>query len=340
MVKIDTEIEASKSATGEVTVAALPPHVELAGRKLESLAQVASLSDRAWPGLPGLKGVVALEWPPEFHVDLSWQLSNWTNWGVRPELFGHLLLIPERTLIDTEPFAVEDLVAQLLGRHLLERRPLMAEQELVFRHLFRVLMIRRMGLDGDGGATVSGKPWLRQALRTPILSGKSEHGYIWRRRLPAVVAEIEGRVGGDNLYAGIESFLAAGGDEPGTVEELLAQVEARAGISLERTYQDHFLGSALPMLRLENVRSRRQGEDWMVEGTVRNTGTGQSICPVIVKTEITERTLTVTVDSESASPFTLRVAARPHTVLLDPELTCYRFLLKTSPTLERANLLG
>ena len=26
---------------------------------------------------------------------------------------------------------------------------------------FRALMIRRMGLDGDGGATVSGQPWLR-----------------------------------------------------------------------------------------------------------------------------------------------------------------------------------
>ncbi len=325
---------------GEVTLAALAPHRSRAEDKLAALALVASLSDRAWPGMPGLQGLVALEWPPESHFDLYHDMENSWWQRPRPELVGRLLLIPERLLVDPEPFEPEDLVAQLLGRDLLGRRELAADQELLFRHLFRALMVRRMGLDGGRGATVSGKPWFRQALATPILSAKQNSGYTWRHRLPAVLAEIESRLGGDNFYAGIESFLAAGGEQPGTVEELLAALEAKAGISLERTYQDHFLGSALPMLRLEEVRSRRRGDGWVVEGKVRNTGTGQSICPVIVKTEISEVTLTVTVDSESASSFTTNVATRPHTVLLDPGRTCYRWLLKTSPALERANLLG
>ncbi len=331
--------EAGQGAGGEVIVAALPRHRELAARKLKSLALVASLSDRAWPGMPGLEGLVALEWPPEFHLDLRYRMTRWTE--LRPRLAGRLLLIPERLLTDAEPLEPEHLVARLLSRDLLERRAFAADQELVFRHLFRALMIRRMGLDGDRGATVTGKPWIRQALAVPILSAKAGQFSIWRQRLPAVLAEIEGRAGGDNLYAAIESFLAAGGEEePGTIEELLAAIEARAGVSLERTYQDHFLGTALPMLRLEDVRARRRDGGWQVEGKMRNTGTGQSICPVIVKTEISERLLTVTVDSESATAFTARTQRRPHTVLLDPERTCYRWLLKTSPALERANLLG
>ncbi len=323
---------------GEVTIATLPQHRALAERKLRSLVQVASLSHRAWPGMPGLNGLVALEWPPEMHPDLRHGMTQWQD--IELELAGRLLLIPERLLVDATRFEPEHLVARLLSRDLLERRPLATEQEVVFRHLFRALMIRRMGLDGDRGATVSGKPWIRQALAVPILSAKPAQFYIWRQRLPAVLAEIEGRVGSDNLFAGIESFLATRGDEPGTIEELLAAVEARAGISLERTYQDHFLGSALPMLRLEDVGARRQGGGWVVEGKMVNTGTGQSICPVIVKTEISEQLLTVTVDSESATTFIARTDRRPHTVLLDPERTCYRWLLKTSPALERANLLG
>ena len=340
--RLVTVDSARQGVAGEVTVAALPAHVRLAEQKLRSLGRVASLSDRAWPGMPGLEGVVAVEWPPEFHVDLSREMTRWSYYEPHlPELFGRLMLVPEMSLVDGEPFAVEDLVAQLLSRDLLERRQPVPDQELLFQHLFRVLMVRRMGLDGDRGATVSGKPWVRQALAVPILMAKSHH-FVWRLRLPAVLAEIEGRVGGDNLYTAIESFLASGGEgeEPATVEGLLAEIEAVSGVSLERTYRDHFQGSALPMLRLEQVASRRQGDGWVVDGRVRNTGTGQSICPVIVKTEIGERTLTVTVDSESASPFAVRVEHRPHTVLLDPEKSCYRFLLKTSPTLERANLLG
>ncbi len=342
LARVDSEDLAPRegfSPGGEVIIAALPAHRARVENQLESLALVASLSDRAWPGMPGLHGLVALEWPPEPHDDLRHHMvANWW-WQPRPELVGRLLLIPECLLVDTEPLEPEDLVAQLLGRDLLARRELAAEQKVLFRHLFQALMIRRMGLDDGRGATVEGKPWARQALRAPILLAKPGFSYTWEHRLPAVLAEIEGRVGGDNLYAAIDSFLAAGGDRPGTIEDLLAAVEARAGISLERTYQDHFLGSALPMLRLEDVGSRRGGNGWVVEGKVRNTGTGQSICPLIVKTEISERKLIVTVDSESATSFTTSVATRPHTVLLDPERTCYRWLLKTSPILERANLL-
>ncbi len=334
---IAIESGGSGGTGGNVTFAALPPHREVVERQLGSLARVAALSDRAWPGMPGLNGLAAIEWPAEFHVRLRHQMGAWND--REPELIGRLLLIPERRLLDTEPLTPEGLVAQLLSRDLLERRQLAEDQDVFFRHFFRALMIRRMGLDGDGGATVSGKPWVRTMLQAPILTASPRQGIIWRRRLPAVLAEIESRAGGDTFYAAIESFLAAGGEEPGTLEELLAEIETRSGISLERTYEDHFLGDAQPILELMDVRSQRLDEGWRVEGKVHNRGTGQAVCPVIVKTEIHELQLTVTVDSESSSPFATRALSRPHTVLLDPNRTCYRWLLKTSAVLERANLL-
>ncbi len=333
----------SGESEDRVIIATLPQHREQVERKLGSLSQVASLSERAWPGMPGLEDLVALEWPPEFHLDPRHGMSRWGP-RLEPILAGRLLLIPERMLVDGEPFESEDLVARLLSRDLIDRRELASEQELVFRSLFRALMIRRMGLDGEAGATVTGKPWHRQVLKTPILSVGQKYGYgagsVLRQRLPAVLVEIESRVGGDNLYTAIETFLSVSGQEPGTIEELLATIADRGGISLEQTYQDHFLGEASPLLRLEDVEARRRDGGWEVEGRVRNTGTGQSICPLVIKTEISEQVLTVTVESESATVFTARLERRPHTVLLDPERTCYRWLLKTSSALERANLLG
>ncbi|MEM7586428.1 MAG: ABC transporter permease [Acidobacteriota bacterium] len=324
---------------GKVVIAALPAHRELARERLGALARVAALSDRAWPGLPGLDDLVVLEWPPAFFLDLSSGMRR--RFGEQgSDLHGQLLLVHEREMIATTPFEAEDLVAQLLSRDLIARRELEPEQELLFRQFFRSLMVRRMGLDKGGGAAVSAKPWVQQALKKPILEATLRNRYIWRLRLPALLVELESRVGGEQFYAGIESFLAADSEQPGTFEELLAELERRSGVSLQRTYEDHFQGQALPLLRLEDVSAVRRDRQWLIEGKLRNTGTVEANCPLIIKTELSEMRLMVTVDSETATTFSVRSSVRPHTVLLDPEKTCYRFLLKTSPALERANLLN
>ena len=324
------------SAAGDVMFAALPAHRELAESYRQALALVAALTDRAWPGMQGLEGLVAIELPPAPNVDLRSEMASWE--APQAELHGQLLTVPERLLISRKPPKPENLVAQLLTRDLRARRRVSEDQEILFDTLFRSLMLRRMGL-AQGGAAVSGPPWLPIGLRRPILDAHSENGYIWEHRLPAVLVEIESRVGSDNFYAGIESFLASSSTSPGTIEELFADLEARSDLSLERFYQDHFRGSALPNLRLVDVRAQRLDDHWIVEGKLRNTGTGESICPVVVKTEIAERVLRVRVDSESASPFSVRLGTRPHTVVLDPKQTCYRWQTKTSSALERINLL-
>ncbi len=322
---------------GEVVFAALPAHRGESQTQVEALARVAALSERAWPGLPGLDGLVALEWPPEPSVDLRAGMFRWQQ--PEPELSGRLLYVPEQLMISSEPLAPENLVAQVLARDLLARRAAVPEQEVFFRELFGALMIRRMGLEDGRGATVSGESWVKMFLQTPILGARPDNGYIWKLRFPAVLVELESRVGSETFYAVIESFLSAGAT-PGTAEELLAELEARSGRSLARMVEDHFQGGALPMLQLEEVRSQHVGGAWKVEGKVRNVGTGEAVCPVIVKTEVGEMKLEVTVGSASASPFAVRTQAKPHTVLLDPQRTCYRFVTKASPTLERANLLG
>lgn len=322
-----------------ISVAALPAHLDHAENLLRSLTRVGGLSDRAWPGGASFGHLVVIEWPPVFQVDLRRGMRDSEMSPSREQLLDRLLLVPEPMMTRLTTPRGEDLMAQVLARDLLARRPL-AESELpVFRSLFPALMLRRMGL-AEGGAAVSGSPWISQLIRRPILEVDPDlPKYLLEVRLPAVLVEIESRAGSDHFYAAIETFLARQGAEPGTIRELLAEVEARAGISLERLYRDYFVGSELPSLSLEEVTSVRDGQRWRVSGKVHNTGTGEVICPVVVKSEIHELSASVTVDSQSATPFTLVVPTRPHTVLLDPGDTCHRYRTKASPTLERVDLL-
>ena len=323
------------SAEGEVVFAALPAHRQQAEAYRESLALVAALSDRAWPGMQGLDGLVALEWPPPASLNLKRGMRRWSS--SEPELVGRLLKIPEHLLVSREAPPPERLVAMLLSRDLRARRQVVEGQEPLFSSLYSSLMLRRMGL-AKKGATVSGPGWMRPGLRVAILEAEPNYGYTWNHRLPAVLVEVESRVGRDPLYAGVESFLSVESGEPGSIEELFAELEMRTGVSLARMYKDHFVGRALPMLRLVDISSVRENGVWRVAGALRNTGTGQSVCPIVVKTEVAERVIRVTVDSEAESPFSLFVSSRPHTILLDPDRTCYRWQTKTSAALERISL--
>ncbi|MEM7354128.1 MAG: hypothetical protein AAF657_25215 [Acidobacteriota bacterium] len=333
---VTRETSASGAAADQVTFAALPAHREQAETYRKSLALVAALSDKAWPGMPGIDGVVAVELPPEPHYNLRRGMGTWDE--VRAELQGQLLVIPERLLISRQPPQPEDMVAQFLGRDLRARRPVAEGQETLFDAFFRALMLRRMGL-AQKGAAVSGPGWMPAGLKRAILASQPFHRFIWSHRLPAVLVEVESRVGSDNFYSAIESFLAASSGEPGTIQELFRRLEERSGVSLTRIYEDHFEGNALPMLRLVDARSERWEGQWRVVATLRNTGTGEAVCPVVVKTDVSERVIRVTVDSESDSAFTVSVTTRPHTLLLDPEDTCYRWKTPASQALERINLL-
>jgi len=255
-------------------VVTLPAHRPLAGELARGLAAVSELADRAWPGLGGLGRLVVMEWPPPFSPDLTSGLRHRWYEGPGEELLGRLLAVSEGQLIGDRPLRAEEVVARVLSAELLRRRQVADAESHVFENLFRALMLRRMGLTAAGsagpfatgpdatkpntthpnttdpGATVSGPPWVAERLARPILEAHPFDGMLLRRRLPAVLVEVESRVGSAALYGGVEDFLAgagsADGAAPGTIRELLAAVEARSGVSLERMYQDYFAGTAVP----------------------------------------------------------------------------------------------
>ena len=328
-------MEEVSDPSSALTLFVLPAHRELGNGLLHSLQAAARLSDRAWPGGEGLQRLVVLEWPPPFSMDLTAGIRpNWYE-TVDLHLDGKLLSVPEGKLIDQEPLAGEVLVARSLVQELLQRRDLEPEEIHVFRDLFRGLMVRRMGKSSKG-ATLGGQPWLKNTLSFPILRASIYQKEVFELRLPAVMVEVESRVGSQSLFEGIETFLARESEEPGTVRELFDDLQAASGVSLERMFEDYFLGKALPMLELRAVKSSRlEGGRYRVEGRLQNLGSGESICPVILKTEIGESVQKVTVDTEASTKFEFVTSNRPLRVLLDPRKTCFRFLKKNWEVHER-----
>lgn len=329
--------------TGEIPLAALPAHQRVAAVHRQALSTVAALSDRAWPGLDGLGDVVAVEWPPAFDLDLRDGMGHdpWRGKELEPEILGRLLLLSEGMLIQPQPIAVEDFVAQLLVRQLLSRRAVRAEERALFLHFFKILMLRRMGLAEDFRAAISVRAGFLSVFKTPLLEARSMSYVSWDRRLPAVLVDLENRVGSTALHDGIEAFLGASSTKPGEFRDLLRGIEERAGTSLERFYEDYFTGHALPSLRFEEVSTRRDVDGFRVVGRVRNTGTGEAVCPIFVKGETSDRQLILTVDGGDAVAFSVVLDSRPHTVLLDPEGVCHRLqTLGSAALLERVDLLG
>ena len=330
-------LERLEEPSSEVALAVLPAHRDRGRNLLRSLATAARLSERAWPGSEGLEGFAVIEWPPAFHVGLTKGVNPRREY-LGAELNGLLLSIPEGLMISPEPLEGEELVARHLVLVQLRRREYEARQSFLFYHLFRGLMFRRMGLDKDG-ATTSGPPWWKSISARPIMriTGRD----ILKARLSSVMVEVESRVGSQHLYQGIETFLNRKDAPPGSMEELFADLEAASGVSLKRMYEDYFLGNALPELLLEDVGvARMEGGGWRVHGKVRNVGSGEVKCPVVVKAEVGESKLMVTVDTESATSFDVSLRSRPLTVLLDPNKTCYRFVNKNSSMNERVYLQG
>ena len=127
-------------------------------------------------------------------------------------------------------------------------------------------------------------------------------------------------------------------DDPATLAELFEFLETETGVALGQVYQDFFLEGALPKLELAEVAATRHASGWDVRGKVRNVGTGEVECPVVVKTEIGEQRTRLLLGARSAVRFEISTTSRPLRVLLDPELTCYRLGLGQFQVLERVDL--
>jgi hypothetical protein len=76
------------------------------------------------------------------------------------------------------------------------------------------------------------------------------------------------------------------------------------------------------------VESTRRGPDWTVTGEIVNAGKGETVCPLVLQTDVGSVSTEVVVSSAAATPFRLRSPHLPRTLLLDPDRRCFRLELK------------
>ena len=322
---------------GGVGVAALPEHLDAVRGHLETFDEVVRLSGEAWPGVPPIERLAVIERLPAFHPA---NLRGWGGRGLRrdprPDARGQLLRIPEGLLVSGRPLRTERIVNEMLVASVTGRRLYDRDQAHLLEVVFEALMARRMGIAPAAGAAVSETPFNRFVLRMPIAKASSYHDYVLDARLPAVIAALEGRLGRRHLFAAAEDFLAADTDQRGTMRELFDAFEARSGVDLDRFYTDHFETGVLPDLRFDAVRVERlAGERFRVHGVLRNQGTGEVECPVEARAEAQSIGTRVRVGEKSETPFELVLDREPHTLVLDPAISCYRLRTRLSDKVER-----
>jgi hypothetical protein len=283
------------------------------------MAGAVEMARKAWPDLSAHLAATMIEELPEWGLDPFKDMNRWGSW-IRLRSYGRVLPIHESVLTSTLEMDSADLAAQLLAAELSRKRPVMPEQAGVFRQLLRQFTVRRLGTTQKVTAALSaGDP-----STTPILE-MPDWELGWCERLPAVLGEVERRVGQHALQEGFAEFLNAKGERRGTVKELLDRIGRISGVSLERIYSDYFTGRALPVLTLDDVHFRKTATEWDVTGSVKNLASGEAICPVVLRTDLGSESVDVTVDGGKSTPFRISTSARPASLMLDPDGVCYRF---------------
>lgn len=305
-----------------VTFAVLDGHIEAARLHAPALDQASDLVGRAWPGLDALRGAVVLEWPPEWNRD-PWNGMWWWYWGDSlgsATALGRVFLLDEATLVRRKALEPEGLAAQAVAAALLSRRSLAGREQIAFRRLLSGIALDRLGKGRTGRAVLDAQ----QAIRVPVTKAGPYDAGVWRHKLPALVADLQYRAGGRAFTEGLEEFLAARDAGPGTLRELVERIGRRGAVSLDRFYADFVAGGEIPVLTLEDVTFRSAGRTWEVAGVVRNIGTGESLCPVVLRTDGEAASVQVRVPSNGTAPFRLTTPYPPRTLLLDPDQRAFR----------------
>jgi hypothetical protein len=324
--------DGGNGGTGEngVAVAVFPGHRAAGELHLGFLARGTRLMDEAWPGLGGLGRLVILEWPQDEVHDRrrgASLLGRWRN----PEdswvkVTGNLAFIDEADLIGTREIAPEPMVAELAAARLARRRRLDPKQAPFFLHLFRALVLQRLGLGAQTGAVFSTDPGNLEAARAPALHA----GYIyWTIRFPALIAALSRRAGTEPLRASVEELLARGGDKAATFAEWAEILERRSDGPVEPLIRDFFLNGAIPEPTLEDVAFQSAGGvggGWRVTGKVHNEGDGEALCRVVLTTDLGPVETTVKTGTGETAAFVLTTSHRPQGVYLDPDQECHRFM--------------
>jgi hypothetical protein len=249
------------------------------------------------------------------------------------ESFGNLVMLAEFQLLMRRPIAPETLVGRTLASRLLARRPLATEQREVLRFVLEHLVRRRLGLNLTDGSVIGRSQ--NPEVPTLQLWPRQRWDYDASVRASAVLNYLIYLVGEERFYGLVERFLDRGEQgfrEPGTLQELLelirAEVAEETGVDFARFWNDYLEGQALPDPTLAEVKFRPVGHGggvWRVTGEVRNEGTGEVRCPLLLATDFSPRERVVTIPDGGSVAFEMETPYRPQAVVLDPRGQCLRF---------------
>lgn len=301
--------------SGNATLVHLRSHDELARVHSPALAEALTIAETSWPGLKLSGAPVFVERP----INGDGYRANWAYGRGNPiEASGSMYAIPEWLFIRRQPLGAQGLAAAIVGSTLRARRDVVPRQQRFFSAFYEAVATSRAGVGETRTAVIGGKG--PRPLTEPLLD------MSWRdhtnARLRGVLVDLEYRVGADRIVEGVNEFVARPGS--GNAKELLDLIGRRAGVSLDNMYRDFFTGSALPKLTIENATFVRDGKRWVVRGFAHNLATGESLVPVVLRTQFGSVRATLKVGAGERVPFTLTTEYEPRTLQLDPERVVYR----------------
>jgi hypothetical protein len=298
--------------TANARLAVLRAHRTQARIHAASLARALELAEHAWPGAVGNERIMFIERP------LRPREQYWAHMPLDPsDVSGSVQMLPEAMFSARRSMNAGRLATTIVANALFTRRRVVRAQSAFFREFFVAVAASRSGQPVHGGAVepaIGGSP-----ASLAILDPNSNS-----LRLRRVLVDIENRVGSDRLVAGINDFLDAR-RESGDAKELLDAIARRGGVSLDRIYRDYFAGNAEPRLTLRNVLFTRVGDRWRVTGTLRNDGSGEAFCPIVLRTAYESATRVLRADTGESIDFAIDTPYVPRALQLDPENVCYRF---------------
>ncbi len=278
-----------------------------------SLREAMRIAREGWPFVVQRSPAVFVEVPTERTRPGA---QRWWDESIR--MMGYVYALPERMLDRKQAVDPSAVAASLIANAVEMQRRIAAPDASAYRAFVETVA------EADTGSRriTAVVPGTAAPLTEPLLSVRDKA--VSSQRISGVVAELEYRVGHDRLKDAMNEFVHAS-TVPGTTAELIDTIGRHGGVDLRRFYSDYFTGDALPKLTLADVTFDKQQSGWLVKGTLVNEGTGESFCPIVLRTGAGSMTQTIRVDSHQAVPFTFVATAAPHALQLDPLKVCYRY---------------
>lgn len=304
---------------GRATLMHLPPHAGQARAHAPAIAEAITAAERAWPGLRLGGAPVFVEKPAEGEANVAFfrRAQN------APMIYasGSMFFIPEEVFIQRKPFESQRVAAAIISSTLRDRRVLAPEERGFFLAFFNELARARTGT-GDSRTAVIGGRGPRPSTEPLLTVTSNPWGGHGMTRLRGVLVDLEYRAGAARVVEAVNEFL----DRPGTgtARELVDTIARRANIDLDGVYRDYFAGEALPKLTIEDAAFVRDGRRWIVRGFARNLASGESIVPMVLRTQFGSVRQVVTVGANARVPFELVTEHEPRTLQLDPDRVVYR----------------